>query len=125
MLTVGELLPLLFDNEAALLDVHVGAAESEQLAPTKAAERRGQHQRPVATANRIGEQEHLSDGRQLSLGCSFRTRARDRAGVDRHEPVLDCGIQDRPEESITLRHGAGSRAIAKEVRAPPSDRGRP
>ena len=125
MLAVGQLLALLLDNQAALLDVHVGAAESEQLAPTKAAERSDQDERPIAIVHCVGEQEHLSECRQFSLGWSFGTCARDRAGVERHEPVFDCRVQDRTQEPIALRHGAGSRAIAKEVRIPPSNRRRP
>ena len=91
----GDLFNRLGDGDGPSHEVDVADAKSDRLPPAKPQDPSDEHQRPVATFDRVGEAEKLLSRQRLALrwphlrqGDPPRWRPGDQVGVDR-------GVEDR------------------------------
>ena len=83
-------LGLLFDSDRPVDQVDVAAFESGQLPRSQPGEGGGVDERPVPSADRVGDGVHGLKRRDPSFGGTFVAGALDHARV-RHDETIGCG----------------------------------
>ncbi|HET6963167.1 MAG TPA: hypothetical protein VFH58_00235 [Acidimicrobiales bacterium] len=113
------------DDDHAVIQVEVVAAQSEKLSQSEAREGRQQHQGPVALGHGGRQGVHLFDRGRGSLGAGLRAGSPNGTRVLRQTALLDRRCEDGPQEPIGLGHGDRPDTGREEPGAPLADIGNP